>query len=143
MGVAKQLPTGARILMAQPPGRDVRADEPNCLVFEELVTNYSNAIAEVLGLDLDDNQTFSSNIIVCGDSLGSITCWSVVHDLRRRYDHFRPFHMFVSGNPSPEVSSKQYGLGTHAHQSIYDETDEDLLSFLKMGHVGFREESNV
>merc|ERR1712226_957274 len=29
------------------------------------------------------------------------------------------------------------------HQSIYDETDEDLLSFLKMGHVGFREESNV
>lgn len=130
--VKEHLPSGAKILLAQPPGRDARANEPNCTDYDELVTKYTNAIVQTLG-----NLSSSNKVVMCGDSLGSITCWSVAQELRQRFPDFAPIHMVVSGNPCPDVASDQYGLGTFAKQSIHNETDQDLLNFLSKGHASF------
>ena len=137
--------TGAKVLMGQPPGRDARADEPNCRNFDDLIASYTQAIVDVLHLDDTNGKNILGNnnnnkIIMCGDSLGSIVCWSVAQALRQRYGQtvfHLIHHMVLSGNPCPAVASHQFGLGTFAKQSIHQETDQDLLDFLAKGHSGF------
>jgi len=90
-------------------------------------------------LRLEELGGVARDCIFVGDSLGSLTCWIVAHRLRELFPSFCPVHFVVSGNPSPNIASSQWGLGTFATQSIHDESDEDLLAFVKKGLAAAQE----
>lgn len=122
---------GLELYIAQPPGRDARAEEPNLTNFDKLVEKYSDALMKPLSLGVS-NTSKKRKVIMCGDSLGSVVCWAIAQEFYRRFK-FSPDHMIVSGNPSPEISTKQWGLGTVATKSIRECTDAELVEFLTAG----------
>jgi amino acid adenylation domain-containing protein len=131
--VASEFSHGCHAYIIQPPGRDARADEENFTDFGKYVKCCSDALALPLNLSgPKNNNDRKRKVIMCGDSLGSIACWSVAHELRKSHG-FVPDHMVMSGNPSPLVASEEWGLGTYATKSIHNCTDDDLVAFLSKG----------
>jgi surfactin synthase thioesterase subunit len=134
--VASEFPHGCQVYIIQPPGRDARADEDNLTDFGELIKCCIDALILPLNLNGPKNNDRKRKVIMCGDSLGSIACWSVAHELHKSYG-FVPDHMVMSGNPSPLVASEEWGLGTYASKSIHNCTDDDLVAFLSKGGLEF------
>mmetsp|Transcript_15334 Transcript_15334/g.23872 ORF Transcript_15334/g.23872 Transcript_15334/m.23872 type:complete len:683 (+) Transcript_15334:2-2050(+) len=122
---------GGVTLIAQLPGREERSDEDNTTDWRGLIDNMTTSLARHLKLD---EKRCGAPVVMAGDSLGALLVWEVVHELNKRFG-FLPKHVIVSGNPSPELSSGQWGFGSVASCSIHDCTDEQVIEFLNHGQV--------
>lgn len=130
---SSDLSKGCDVYIVQPPGRDARAEEENMKDLDKFICCCSDAIASALKLGQSD--AIQRKVVMCGDSLGSIMCWSVAHELQRRFG-FTSDHLILSGNPCPAVAEEEWGLGSYATKSIYKCTDDELAEFLSEGGRG-------
>jgi amino acid adenylation domain-containing protein len=117
---------GGVTLIAQLPGREERSDEENTTDWRALVESMATSLATHLKLDQGPCE---APVVMAGDSLGALLVWEVTHELQKRYA-FLPKHIVVSGNPSPHLSSSQWGFGSVATCSIRDCSDAQLVDFL-------------
>ena len=117
-----------RYLFVQPPGRDSRADEPNEADVHKFIGQCVDALKPYLiGSESKDGPT-----CFIGDSWGAIAAFAVAHELRACCGS-TPTHVLVSGNASPQLTSKHFGLGSYSSTPMAKLSDADLIGFLKAG----------
>lgn len=120
----------ARCLFVQPPGRDVRASEPN----ETDLEAYLTAATAALRPHLVGAEARPGPCVFVGDSFGAIAAFEAAHALQAR-DGFTPTHVVVSGNASPAVTATHHGLGSWSNKLMADLTEDELRAFLAASGV--------
>lgn len=89
---SQHLPVDVEVCAVHLPGREIRVNEPAIGNLLYLVRELSDALEPYLDLPY----------ALFGHSIGGLVSFELVRELRRRHG-VEPFHLFISGCPSPQL----------------------------------------
>ncbi|ACU75839.1 Thioesterase [Catenulispora acidiphila DSM 44928] len=104
---------GVAVCPLQPPAREARFRDEPIRTMEQMATE----IADVLQDSADGPYA------VYGHSLGALTAFEAVRELRRR-DAQMPLHLFVSGCPAPQVRDSLL-------PNVHEASDAEVVALLR------------